>query len=305
MGIVIISDLLAVRVVQVPIGIATCGRIANILMGIFRNKLQLHGFSGFNGHRLALPNGNAFRTVIKSHDLGIIPGILLRQDIGRNIESIGSQIFILRLFLLVIGFFRSQNIVRCICITGRHVSILRSRVFRYYIRVFWQRSITNDSGFIGRMADLLDQVIHVSFNRPESSPAFTNLCHDTHMICRTVSVIVKKYDVTLLRGICIGTPVQTGVRQRSGPRSTVSSVRDSSLRDSGIVQAEGNKHGIPVAIGITIPLAVPCDTLHFAIFGDYIVLGAFLIPKLGPHNSSHIVSPNAGQLSTGNTTLPY
>ena len=72
-----------------------------------------------------------------------------------------------------------------------------------------------------------------------------------------------------------------------------------------IVQAEGNEHGIPLAIGISVPLSIPGIPLQgFSFFLYHIIPGTLRIPQLRLRNGDHILRPFPGQVFFLQRSLP-
>ena len=200
-----------------------------------------------------------------------------------------------------------RDTLRCVAPLHRPCRVIygfRGRnTVRRTVRVLRQRGIAENPGLPERMADLLYAVRVVALNGAECGPAFVKLHHDPDMIRRAVTVIVKKYDIALRQGIAVAS-VQTRIGQRHAPRRAVGSVRNGSLRDSGIAQAEGDKHRVPVTVRLPVPLAIAGNALHSAVVGHKVVFRAFLVAELCLRNGDHIVGPDARQLNAGNTALP-
>ena len=252
-------------------------------MGIVRDEPELYGFSSINGNSLGLSDGDGLHIAALARSLQLVVEIILVQNIGGHTGIID----------------------RSVQIVSRQIAVRRVRGCRDIIRVFRQSSIANDSGLTGIVVKLLHAVSHVAFHGLETRTVFADFCHEPDVICRSVRVIVKKYNIALDRGIITGTPVKPGIRQTCCPRGAVISIRNGSLRDSGITQAEGHEHGIPVTIGISIPLAEAGNALHFAGFGHHVVSCALRITKLGLCNGNQIVSPVARQICFRDAAAPY
>ena len=71
-----------------------------------------------------------------------------------------------------------------------------------------------------------------------------------------------------------------------------------------VVQAEGDEHGAPVAVGIAIPGTVAGISLGLILTRHHIVADAFLIAKLALCQRQNVLRPQAGQFHIGKTPFP-
>ena len=146
----------------------------------------------------------------------------------------------------------------------------------------------------------------VTVPRNDAQTAAAHRSHQPRLIGAAVGVRVKEDNIALLRRIPFHAAVQAPrfSGKRPHPAGAVGCIRHRLAGNPGIVQAEGNKHGAPVAIGIAVPVAVTGIALPRAILGNGIVAFAFGIAKLALGNGDNILRPDAGQRHTGDTVLP-
>ena len=149
---------------------------------------------------------------------------------------------------------------------------------------------------------------HTVFAVPHNDPqvAAAHRGYQPRLIGAAVGVRVKEDNIALLRRIPFHAAVQAPrfSGKRPHPAGAVGCIRHRLAGNPGIVQAEGNKHGAPVAIGIAVPVAVTGIALPRAIPGDGIVAFAFGIAQLALGNGDNILRPDAGQRHIGDTVLP-
>ena len=142
----------------------------------------------------------------------------------------------------------------------------------------------------------------VAFNGNKRS-VFPEVFHQAHMIQIPVAVAVKEDQISRQCFLRLGIDIHTEILQHIAPCLARRVLRH--IRHLGIFQAEGNKHGIPLAIGIPIPAAVAGIAIDCcSVFLYYVVPGALPVAQLRPRDGQQVLPVESGNFHIPEGLLP-